>query len=319
MQKKYDHLVYSAVGLVALALVLVAFNYLITRVPARVDLTEGKLYTLAEGTKKILRNLQAPVKVKLYISQGESVPVQLRSFAQRVEDLVREFKSVAGSNLIVERYNPKPDSEEEDAAQLDGIEPQQLGNGEQFYLGAAVAQVDRKQTLASINPQRERLLEYDLVRAIARVGTTERPKIGLMAGLPVMGEKFNPFTRQSPEPWVLAGELKREFDVKEVPFTAKEIDKDVNVLLLIHPRDMQPEQEYALDQFVLRGGKLIAFVDPYAYFDQSPQMPGVPPQPSRSDLPTLFKAWGVAVDPGKVIADAVVAAGAAARLTPPVR
>src|SRR5438270_6204901 len=175
MQKKYDHLVYSAVGLVALALVLVAFNYLITRVPARVDLTEGKLYTLAEGTKKILRNLQAPVKVKLYISQGESVPVQLRSFAQRVEDLVREFKSVAGSNLTVERYNPKPDSEEEDAAQLDGIEPQQLGNGESLYLGAAVAQLDRKQTLASITPQRERLLEYDFVRAIARVASTERP------------------------------------------------------------------------------------------------------------------------------------------------
>src|SRR5947209_7155948 len=316
--KKYDHLIYSAIGLVALALILVAFNYLLSRVPARVDLTDGKLYTLSEGTKKILRNLPSPVKVKLYVSQGEGVPVQLRSFAQRVEDLVREFKSVAGSNLTVERYNPKPDSEEEDAAQLDGIEPQQLGNGEQFYLGAAVALLDRKQTLASITPQREQLLEYDLVRAIARVGTTERPKIGLMAGLPVMGEKFNPFTRQSSEPWVLAGELKREFDVKEVPMSAKEIDKELNVLLLIHPRDLQPEQEYALDQFVLRGGKLIAFVDPYAYFDQQPQMPGVPPMPSSSNLPTLFKAWGIEYDPNKVIADVVFGSGGGARYTPTV-
>src|SRR5438093_7051142 len=315
---KYEHLLYSAIGLVALALILVAFNYLLSRFPARADLTDGKLYTLSDGSKKILRDLQTPVKVKLYISQGESVPVQLRSFAQRVEDLVREFKSAAGSNLIVERYNPRPDSEEEDAAQLDGIEPQQLTTGEQFYLGAAVSQLDRKQTIGAITPQRERLLEYDLVRAIARVGTTERPKIGLMAGLPVMGEKFNPFTRQSSEPWVLATELKREYDVKEVPMSAKAIDKDINVLLLIHPRDLQPEQEYALDQFVLRGGKLIAFVDPYAYFDQSPQMPGVPPQPSSSDLPTLFKAWGVAFDPGKVIADAVFASGGGARLTPTV-
>src|SRR5436190_24299363 len=104
--KKYDHLIYSAVGLVAVALIVVAFNYLLSRVPARIDLTDGKLYPLSEGTKKILRNLQTPVKVKLYVSQGESVPVQLRSFAQRVEDLVREFKSVAGSNLTVERYNP---------------------------------------------------------------------------------------------------------------------------------------------------------------------------------------------------------------------
>src|SRR5438876_1028912 len=146
--KKYEHLIYSAVGLVALLLILVAANYLVSRAPSRLaDLTDGKLYTLSPGTAKVLKNLSSPVRLKLYVSQGEAVPVPLRSFAQRVEDLVREFKSVAGSNLSVERYNPKPDSEEEDAAQLDGIEPQQLGNGESFYLGAAVAQLDRKQTL----------------------------------------------------------------------------------------------------------------------------------------------------------------------------
>ena len=316
--KKHEHLIYSAVGLVALFLVLVAVNFLVSRVPARLDLTEGNLYTLSEGTKKILRGLESPVKIKLYISQGESVPVQLRGFAQRVEDLVREFKSVAGSNLVVERYNPKPDSEEEDAAQLDGIEPQQLFTGEQFYLGAAITQLDRKQSLPNISPQRERLLEYDLVRAIARVGSAERPKIGLMAGLPVMGERFNPFTRQSSDPWVLANELKREFEVKEVPLTAKEIDKDVNVLLVIHPRDIQPVTEYALDQFVMRGGKLIVFVDPYAYFDQMPTMPGVPPTPSGSTLPTLFKAWGLQMDPGKVISDVVFGSGGGARYTPTV-
>lgn len=316
--KAYEHLIYSAVGLVALLLLLIAVNFLVARAPARIDLTDGDLYTLSPGTKKILRNLSAPVKVKLYISQGEAVPVQLRSFAQRVEDLVREFKGVAGSNLIVERYNPKPDSEEEDAAQLDGIEPQQLFTGEQFYLGLAVQQLDRKQTLPAISPQRERLLEYDLVRAVARVGSTERPKIGLMAGLPVLGERFNPFTRQSSEPWVLANELKRDFDVKEVPIAAKEIDKDLNVLLVIHPRDVPPQTEYALDQFVMRGGKLIAFVDPYAYFDQMPTMPGVPPMPSSSNLPTLFKAWGLAMDPGKVVSDVVFGSGGGARYTPTV-
>ena len=316
--KKYEHLIYSAIGLIALFLLLVAVNFLVSRVPGRIDLTEGNLYTLSPGTKRILSNLRSPVKVKLYISQGESVPVQLRGFAQRVEDLVREFKGVAGSNLVVERYNPKPDSEEEDAAQLDGIEPQQLFTGEQFYLGVAVQQLDRKQTIPAISPQRERLLEYDLVRAIARVGAVERPKIGLMSGLPVMGERFNPFTRQSSDPWVLANELKREFEVKEVPLTAKEIDKDLNVLLVIHPRDVQPATEYALDQFVMRGGKLIAFVDPFAYFDQMPTMPGVPPQPSGSTLPALFKAWGLEMDPGKVVADVVFGSGGGARYTPTV-
>jgi len=316
--KKHEALIYSAVGLVALLLVLVAVNFLVSRVPARVDLTDGDLYTLSPGTKKILRGLQSPVKIKLYVSQGEGVPVPLRGFAQRVEDTLREFKQAAGSNLIVERYNPKPDSEEEDAAQLDGIEPQQLYTGEQFYLGIAVSQLDRKQAIPAVSPQRERLLEYDLIRAIARVGNPERPKIGLMAGLPVLGEKFNPFTRQSSEPWVLANELKRDFDVKEVPVGAKEIDKDINVLLLIHPKDAQPQTEYALDQFVLRGGKLIAFVDPYAYFDQNPSMPGVPPEPSSSTLPTLFKAWGLTMDPGKVVSDVVFGSGGGQRYTPTV-
>jgi ABC-type uncharacterized transport system involved in gliding motility auxiliary subunit len=316
--KKYEHLVYSAIGLVALFLLLIAVNFLVSRAPVRADLTEGDLYTLSPGTRKILANLQSPVKLRLYISQGETVPVQLRSFTQRVEDLVREFKSAAGSNLIIERYNPKSDSEEEDAAQLDGIEPQQLFTGEQFYLGVAVTQLDRKQSIPTISPQRERLLEYDLVRAIARVGSTERPKIGLMAGLPVLGERFNPFTRQSSEPWVLANELKREFEVKEVPLTAKEIDKELNVLLVIHPRDAQPATEYALDQFVMRGGKLIVFVDPYAYFDQMPTMPGMPQMPSGSNLPTLFKAWGVQMDPGKVVSDVVFGSGGGARYTPTV-
>ena len=316
--KRRDHLIYSTVGLAALFLALVALNYLASGAPLRADLTEGRLYTLSEGTKKILKGLSSPVKVKLYVSQGESVPVQLRSFAQRVEDTVRELKQVAGSNLVIEKYNPRPDSEEEDAAQLDGIEPQQLVSGESFYLGVAVSQLERKQTLPVLAPARERLLEYDLIRAIARVGAAERPKVGLMAGVPVLGEKFNPYTRQSSEPWVLAGELKREFEVKEVPLTASEIDKDVNVLLLVHPRDIQPQAEYALDQFVLRGGKLIAFVDPYAYFDTMPTLPGVPPVGTTSTLPTLFKAWGVDMTPGKVIADVVFASGQGQRYTPTV-
>ncbi len=319
MIRKYEALIYSAVGLAALFLLLVAFNYLASSAALRVDLTEGKLYTLSEGSKKILRNLQAPVKVKLYITAGEAMPVQLRSYAQRVEDLVREFKSVAGPNLVVEKYNPRPDSEEEDAAQLDGIEPQQLMSGEQFYLGLAVNQLERKQAIPVLAPARERLLEYDLVRAIARAGSAERPKIGLMSGLPVLGERFNPMTRQSSEPWVLANELRRDFDVRQVNMTVESIDKDINVLLLVHPRVIAEHVEYALDQFVLRGGKLIAFVDPYAYFDQQPgPMPGMPAMASSSTLPRLFKAWGVEMDPGKVISDIVFASGGGQRYTPTV-
>jgi ABC-type uncharacterized transport system involved in gliding motility auxiliary subunit len=280
--KRGESLIYSGVGLVALFLVLVALNYLVGTVPSRVDLTAQKLYTLSDGTRKTLKSLTAPVKVRLYVTQGEGMPVQLRGFAQRVEDLLREFEDIAGANLVVEKYNPKPDSDEEDAAQLSGMEPQQLATGESFYLGIVVSRLDRAETIPAVSFQRERLLEYDLVRAIARVDLPKRPKLGLMAGLPVMGMPFNPFTRQPAEPWVLANELKRDFDIEEVSLDAKEIPADVNVLLVLHPREISRETEYALDQFVLRGGKLIAFVDPHAYFDQTPSMPGVPGVPTTS-------------------------------------
>ena len=112
--KRSETLVYSAAGVVVLFLALVALNYLVGAAPARVDLTANKLYTLSEGTKKTLKSLTAPVKIRLYVSRGEAMPVQLRGFAQRVEDLLSEFASVAGSNLIIERYDPKPDSDEEE-------------------------------------------------------------------------------------------------------------------------------------------------------------------------------------------------------------
>jgi len=318
LAQKHEALLYSAIGLVALFLILVAVNYLAARGALRADLTAGKLYTLSAGTKKVLKGLSAPVKVKLYISSGEAMPVPLRSFARRVQSMVDEFRSVAGPDLVIEKYDPRPDSEEEDAAQLDGIEPQQLASGEQFYLGASVSRLDRKESIPVLTPARERLLEYDLIRAVARVASAERPKIGLMSALPVLGEKFNPYTRRSSEPWVLANELRRDFDVEAVDMTARAIDKDIRVLLLIHPANITARTEYALDQFVLRGGKLIAFVDPYAYFDQLPMPPGMPPQVSSSTLPRLFKAWGVTMDPGKVVADVVFGSGEGRRYTPAV-
>jgi len=319
LSRQQESLVYSAVGLAALFLILVAVNFLASGAALRADLTEGSLHTLSPGTKKVLRGLDAPVRLKLYISSGEAMPVPLRSFARRVAGMVDEFRSVAGANLVVERFDPRPDSEEEDAALLDGVEPQTLASGEQFYLGVVASRLDRKQALPVVTPARERLLEYDLIRAIARAASAERPKLGLMSALPVLGASFNPYTRQGSDPWVLANELRRDFEVKSVPMTAEAIDPDVNVLLLIHPRDIAEKTEYALDQFVLRGGKLVAFVDPYAYFDPLPTpMPGMPPQVTSSTLPRLFQAWGVQMSPDKVLADVVFASGDGQRYTPTV-
>lgn len=315
-----DSLFYSAGGLVLLAVILVAANFLFSAIKARVDLTEGSVYTLSPGTRAILSKLEAPVKIRYYYTQGgNTVPVGIKTFAKRVEDLLAEYKAASGGKVIIEKFNPEPDSDAEESAALDNVEGQQTNTGEKFYLGLAVSFLDKKEAIPVLSADRERLLEYDLTSKISQVTQAKKPVIGLMAGLPVLGRSLNPMTKQQPtEPWVLGSELKRAFEVKKIELDAKKIDDDIKVLLVIHPKNLTEEAEYAIDQFVLRGGKLIAFVDPYAYFDQQPDMqnPFGGNQAGSSALYNLFKAWGVEMDGGKVLADMTFPSGSGPRLLP---
>jgi ABC-type uncharacterized transport system involved in gliding motility auxiliary subunit len=319
-RKRLETLLYSTGGVVALLAALIAVNFIASAFNLRADLTQGDVYTLSPGTRKVLARLEAPVKLRLYYSQGsEAVPVGLKTFAKRVEDLLSEYKAAGGGKVIVEKFNPEPDSDAEDSAQLDGIEAQLTNTGEKFYLGLSIAFLDQKAAIPVLAPDRERLLEYDITRGIAQVGETKKPVVGVMSALPVMGRSLDPIRKQQPtEAWVLIQELKRIFDVKEVKLDAAKIDDEIKVLLVIHPRNLPEETEYAIDQYVLRGGKLIAFVDPYAYFDQQPdfQNPFGGSQAGQSTLYNLFKAWGIDVDMGKVIADLTFASGAGPRLLP---
>jgi len=317
--KRFEILLYSTGGVIVLLAVLVALNFLVGAVSLRADLTEGQVYTLSPGTRAILAKLEAPVKVRFYYTQGAAVPVGLKTFAKRVEDLLGEYHAASRGRVVIEKFNPLPDSDAEDSAELDGVEGQLTNTGEKFYLGLAIAFLDRKAALPVLAPDRERLLEYDITRAIAQVTEAKKPVVGVMSALPVMGRPLNPMTRQQPtEPWVLISELKRSFELKEIQIDAKKIPDDIKVLLVIHPRDMLEETEYAIDQFVLRGGKLIAFVDPYAYFDQQPDMqnPFGGSRAGQSTFYRLFKAWGLEMDMGKVIADMTFASGAGPRLLP---
>ncbi|MBM3358297.1 MAG: hypothetical protein FJY54_11285 [Betaproteobacteria bacterium] len=318
--KRLEMALYSTAGVAALLAVLIAANFIVSAFNARADLTQGGVYTLSAGTKAILAKLEAPVKVRLYYSQGSgAVPVGVKTFSKRVEDLLGEFRSAAGGKFVIEKFNPEPDSDAEESAQLDGVEGQLTNTGEKFYLGLSVSFLDQKAAIPVLAPDRERLLEYDITRAIAHVTAAKKPVVGVMSALPVMGRTLNPLTKQQPvEPWVLVSELKRLFDVRKVELDAKSIDEEIKVLLVIHPRDIREETEYALDQFVLRGGKLVAFVDPYAYFDQQPDMmnPFGGSQAGQSMLYRLFKAWGVEMELGKVIADLTFASGAGPRLLP---
>lgn len=321
-KKGLETFLYSTAGVIALAIILIAVNYILSPARARIDLTEGKVFTLSEGTRAILTKLESPVKIRFYYTQGEATPVALKTFAQRVEDLLGEFRSVSGGKVVVEKYNPQPDSDAEESATLDGIEGQMLNTGEKFYLGLAISQLDDKVAIPVLTPERERLLEYDLTRAVARVSTVKKPVIGVMSAVPVFGRGLSPLAMQEKkgltEPWVLISELKRDFELKEVSMTAETIDPEVKVLLVIHPRDISDTTQYAIDQFVMRGGKLIAFVDPYMYFDQQAdlQNPLGGTQAGQSTLYTLMKSWGFEMDLSKVLADLTYASGAGPNLLP---
>lgn len=318
--KNLETLMYSAGGILALALILVAANFIFSAFNARVDLTQGRVYTLSDGTRSILSRLEAPVKIRLYYTQGSAaVPPGLKTYAGRVEDLLNEYKSASKGKVIIEKFNPEPDSDAEDSAALDNVEGQMTDSGEKFYLGLAVSFLDQKSSIPVLTPDRERLLEYDITRSISQVAQAKKPVIGIMSNLPVLGRSLDPVKKQQPtDPWVLASELKKIFDVRKVELNATKIDDDIKVLLVIHPRDIMESTEYALDQFVLRGGKLITFVDTYAYFDQQPdlQNPFGGSAAGQSSLYNLFKAWGVEPSNGKVVADLTFASGEGPRLLP---
>src|SRR3954466_1820094 len=186
--KSFETILYSAVGVAAMALILIAINFIASSAKERVDLTKEKAYTLSAGPRAILGKLDAPVKVRLYCTQGENTTpegVMLKGYAKEVEDLLGEYKQAAKGKLVIEKYDPEPDSDAEDSAHLDGVEGQMLRNGEKFYLGLAVAQLDAKEAIPFLDPSRERLLEYDLSRAISLVGNPQKPVIGVMSPLPI--------------------------------------------------------------------------------------------------------------------------------------
>lgn len=307
-RKHLETLLYSTVGIGAMALIFIAFNVIATRARQRIDLTAERAYTLSPGTKAILAKLDTPVQIRFYCTKNTSaMPIALTTYAQRVEDLLGEYRQASKGRIEIQRLNPEPDSDAEDSARLDGVEGQQLRTGEKIYLGLSVGMLDQKQAIPFLAPDRERLLEYDISRAIARVTTAEKPVVGVMSPLPVMGQ-MNPMAMQMRQqrqqnPWAFISELMRDFNLKQVEVTADKIPDDIKVLVVIHPKAASDSTQYALDQFVLRGGKLIAFVDPLCALDRPPTAPGQMPPISSSSLDKLFKAWGLTFETGRVVAD----------------
>ncbi len=312
MKGKFDSLLYSVIGVIAVLTIIIGINLLGGIFKVRSDLTENRLYTLSNGTKKILNKLDTDVVIRFYFSKDNaSVPVPLRTYAQEVQDLLEEYQQFSHGRIKVVKLDPKPDSDAEDSANLDGIEGQEVNLTDKVYLGIAVSCLDAKATIPYLSPDRQTLLEYDLSRAISSVANPKKVAIGVISALPVTGHQAAPMMmqqRQQPTPpWMFLTELKETYAVRDIPMTTDKIDEDISVLVVIHPQGISDQAQYAIDQFLLRGGKMVALLDPYSFVQAQTAGPYGGAAGYDSTLAKLLPAWGIQFSETKVLSDPVFA------------
>ncbi len=305
----------AAFGVAALVAIALLANWLIALTPLGnrgVDFTENKVHTVSEGTREILKHLDTPVVIRYYASRNTSyLPEELKLHMRRVDDLLKEYSSIAGGKLRVENLDPQPDTDAEDSANLDGINGQRMDD-QNLYFGLAVSCLDKTSVIPFIDPREETMLEYQLSRAIAEVTTPTKPKIGIMSAFDLAGTPAM-MPGQPPQPgWVIYQQLKQNFDVVDIAMEAASIDaKQIKVLLLFHPAGITPAAEYTVDQYLLNGGTVVACLDAYSVAAQmtgggNPMM-GQQGTPTTSTLPTLLPAWGISFESNQVLGDPVLA------------
>ncbi|WP_271408937.1 GldG family protein [Pseudomonas sp. Q1-7] len=300
-------LMYSGAGLLLIALAFLAFNMLagLTLTNARVDLTEQKLYTISDGTKKILGEIDEPINLYFFYSDKTAKDlVVLRNYARRVEEMLKAYAQAADGKIKLHVVDPEPFSEDEDRAAEFGLQaiPLQQG-GDQVYFGLAGTNgVDDTQIIPFFPLDQEEFLEYEISRLVQSLATPERPVVGVLSGLQLNGG-FDMASRQPTPPWMVMEEIRQLFQIESLKGDVDQIPEKVSVLLLVHPKNLSQQTLYAIDQFILRGGKLLAFVDPWSEADHGTAMAGESDGDKSSDLEPLFKAWGVQMLPGKVLGD----------------
>lgn len=314
MSKKISNSVFT---LVVVGAILVVLNYIVGGLGFlnfRVDLTDRKIYTLSQGSKQVLDKLpDVPIKITFYATKDSRLmPQFIRSYTTVVQDLLLELEKESKGRITLEKVDPRPNTEEEDQAVADDIQGHVVNaEGDKAYLGLSIQSLDKKEIIPALNPQDEASLEYQIIRTVAKVTQTKRPVVGVLSPMPIATPAMHApgFQSPLPPPWVVIEQLRQDYDVREVPYTSESIDKDINVLLIVHPADMPDLTEYAVDQFVLRGGKVVAFVDPDCKISQNYNRPGqLGSMPTTqisasSSLKRLFGAWGVKYDPSKIVAD----------------
>jgi ABC-type uncharacterized transport system involved in gliding motility auxiliary subunit len=274
----------------------------------RLDLTENRLYTLSPATLRILAKVPDPITLKLYYSEKAAAnEPQFRIFAQRVRELLEEVASKSKGKVRLEVIDPEPFSDEEEKAIGYGITALPLRNsGDKLYFGLVGSNsTDGESVMPIIQSQKEAFLEYDVARIITTLSNPGKSVLGILSDLP-NGPGYDPLSGQVRPAWVMDRQLAEFFDLRRLQPDPTSIADDISVLMLIHPKALPPDTQYAIDQFVLRGGHLLVFVDPDAETDPAGAAidPTQPAQTRGSNLPTLFADWGIAYDPGKVVLDA---------------
>ena len=276
----------------------------------RLDLTQNKLYTLSSGTQQVLRDLKEPVNLYFYFSRdvaAKQSPLIL-PYAARVREFLEEISARAGGKVHLHVVDPQPFSDDEDRAAEFGLQPLPVGNGgESLYFGmGGTNSTDGRSAIPNFQADREEFLEYDVAKLIQELGTPKKPVVGVLSSIGLQGQ-FNPQTGQMGEPWPIYTQLQQLFNVRTLNSDLDHIDKDVDVLMLVHPKQLQPKALYAIDQFVMRGGRLLLLVDPDAGADLSGQNPSNPLAAAMadhsSDLKPLLATWGVDYDATKVVGD----------------
>ena len=303
---------------VAVFLALNVFaNQALTRV--RLDLTEHRLFTLSEGTRNVLAGLSEPVTLRLYVSRTLAARLpSISGYVARVRDLLEEYEHAAGGTLILTVIDPEPFSEEEDRAVAYGLAGIPLLDGEStFYFGlVGTNTLDDQEVIPRFSPEREEFLEYDLTKMIHTLGQAARPVIGLLSTLPLDGQSRQAMMMgRPPQPWVILERLEELFEVRHLAFADLErVEDDVDVLMVVHPKGLSGRARYAIDQFVLGGGRALVFVDPNAEGDMAADVPGLPPIPGKSELGDLLAAWGLALDTARTVGDLQIGADVQARV-----
>lgn len=303
----------SRIGaLLALAVLFIGITILITFVlrGARLDLTESNLYSIAPGTARIVGSLAEPINLYFFFSQeASSQSPPLRAYAQRVRELLEEMAQRSKGKLRLSVIDPKPFSEDEDRAAQFGLSGVPMGAGnDSLYFGlAGTNSTNGREVIGFFQPEKEEFLEYDIASLIHRLSNPKRAVVGLISSLPV-DASFDQMTGRMRQGWASIAQLRESAEVRTLATDIAAVDPDIGVLMLVHPKDLTPQTLYAIDQFVMRGGKLIAFVDPQSENDQAGQMGGPMAQQMAmggrsSSLGPLLDAWGVAFDPSMVLGD----------------